>query len=409
MRNVPARRGLAAVGLAAVVLTGAACDRQESAARTAGGPSGTPQAAAPRQVRVVAALEERLPVTVAVTGTLAADQEILVGFKVAGRVAELTVDLGSRVRRGQLIARLDSTDFRHRVAQAEAALRQARARLGLAPDGADDRVNPEQTAIVREARAVLDEARLTRDRSERLWKDELIARAQLDTAVAALRVAEGRYQAAVEEVRNRQALLAERRSELALARQQLADTEIHAPIDGAVRERRASVGEFLAAGAPIASLVRVHPLRLRVAVPERQAPGIRVGQRVLVQIEGDPAEHTGRVVRTSPVIVEQTRTLTIEAEVANPDGRLRPGAFAKAEIVVEAAQPAVLVPTASIVTFAGIERVIAVENGRSVEKQVRTGRRAGDRVEILEGLEPGESVVVEPGNLTGGQPVAVAK
>jgi RND family efflux transporter MFP subunit len=357
----------------------------------------------------VTAVEERLPVTVAVTGTLAADEEIVVGFKVAGRIAELTVDLGSRIRRGQLLARLDPTDFRHRVAQAEAALRQARARLGLAPDGADDGVNPEQTAIVREARAVLDEARLTRDRSERLWTDELIARSELDRAVAALQVAEGRYQAAMEEVRNRQALLAERRSDLALARQQLADTEIHSPIDGAVRERRASVGEYLAAGAPVASVVRVHPLRLRVPVPERQAPGIRVGQPVRVQVEGDPVEHAGRVVRTSPVIVEQTRTLTVEAEVVNPEGRLRPGAFAKAEIVVEAAQPAVLVPTASIVTFAGIERVIAVEGGRSVEKRVRTGRRAGDRVEILEGLRPGESVVVEPGNLTGGQPVAVAK
>jgi multidrug efflux pump subunit AcrA (membrane-fusion protein) len=384
MRNIPPGRGLAAAGLVAVLLTGAACDRQESAARTSNAPGGgAPATPPPREVRVAAAVEERLPVTVAVTGTLAADEEIVVGFKVAGRVAELTVDLGSRVRRGQLLARLDPTDFRHRGAQAEAALRQARARLGLAPDGADDRVNPEETAIVREARAVLDEARLTRDRSERLWKDELIARSELDRAVAALQVAEGRYQAAVEEVRNRQALLAERRSDLALARQQLTDAELHSPIDGAVRERRASVGEYLAAGAPVVSVVRVHPLRLRVPVPERQAPGIRVGQRVRVQVEGDPAEHTGRVVRTSPVIVEQTRTLTIEAEVANPEGRLRPGAFAKAEIVVE--------------------------GGRSVEKRVRTGRRAGDRVEILEGLRPGESVVVEPGNLTGGQPVAVAK
>ena len=391
--------------LAFLLVAGAGCERQQPAARPAVGAT-TP---APRAVRVVAAAEESLPRTVSVTGTLAADEEIVVGFKVAGRLAELTVDLGSAVRKGQVIARLDPTDFRHRVEQVEAALRQVRARLGLVPDGSDDRVDPEQTAIVREARAVLDEARLTRDRMRKLSEQELIARAQLDVAVAALLVAEGRYQAAIEEVRNRQALLAERRSELALAGQQLADTLLHAPVDGAVRERRTSAGQYLAVGAPVASLVRVHPLRLRVAVPEREAQGIRVGQPVRVRVEADPTEYTGRVARTSPVIQEQSRTLMIEAEVANPEGRLRPGAFARAEIVVQAAQPAILVPGSAIVTFAGIERVISVVGERSVEKRVRIGRRVGDRIEIVQGLSRGELVVVEPGNLTGGQPVTVAR
>jgi RND family efflux transporter MFP subunit len=389
-----------ALGLALILLGGVACERQQPAA------GGKP--ATPRTVRVVAAAQERLPRAVAVTGTLAADEEIVVGFKVAGRIAELTVDLGSRVGQGQMLARLDPSDFRHRVEQAEATLRQARARLGLPPEGADDRVDPEQTAIVREARAVLDEARLNRDRMTKLAEKELVARAQLDAAVAALLVAEGRYQAAVEEVRNRQALLAERRSELALARQQLADTMLYSPIDGAARERRASVGEFLAAGAPVVSLVRVNPLRLRLAVPEREATGIRTGQPVRVRVEVDPTEYTGRVVRTSPVIQEQSRTLMVEAEVANAEGRLRPGAFARAEIVVEAAKPAILVPASAIVTFAGIEKVISVKGERAVEKRVRTGRRVGDRVEIVEGLAAGELVVVEPGNLTGGQPVTVS-
>ncbi len=256
---------------------------------------------------------------------------------------------------------------------------------------------------------MLEEARLNRDRSARLLEQQLIARAQLDTAVAALLVAEGRYQAAVEEVRNRQALLEERRSDLGLARQQLADTVLQAPIDGAVQERRASVGEYLAAGAPVATVVRVHPLRLRVAVPERELPGIRVGQPVRVRVEGDPAEHAGRVARLSPVIQEQSRTLMVEAEVANPEGRLRPGAFARAEIVMEAGRSAVLVPASAIVTFAGVEKVIGVEGGRAVEKPVRTGRRVGDRVEVLEGLVAGAPVVVEPGNLAGGQPVTVAR
>src|SRR5512145_1756177 len=280
---------------AALALVSAACQRDAPAARPAPGA----KAQEPRPVRVVSAESARLPRTVIVTGTLAADEEVVAGFKIAGRVSEIAIDLGSPVRRGQVLARLDPTDYRIRVAQAEAALRQARAGLGLPPEGTDERVDPEKTALVREARAVLDEARLSRDRMSQLREKDLVARADFDAAVSRLLVAEGRYQAAVEEGGNRREILAERRHALALARQQQDDTVLLAPIDGAVRERRASVGEYLAAGAPVVSLVRVHPLRLRVAVPERDASSVRIGQVVRVRLEGDLTEHSGRVARLS--------------------------------------------------------------------------------------------------------------
>jgi len=358
-------------------------------------------------VRVVVAAAERLPRLVVVTGSLAADQEIVAGFKVAGRVSEIAVDLGSPVRKGQILARLDPTDFRLRVEQAEAALRQVRAGLGLPGDGSIEHVDPGKTALVREARAVLEEARLNRERMGQLWEKNYIARSEVDASVSRSLVAESRYQAALEEIRNRQELLSERTSSLALARQQLADTVLSAPIDGAVRERRASVGEYLAAGAPVFHLVRNHPLRLRVAVPERDAPSVRVGQEVRVRLEGDPAAHTGRVARLSPSIQESNRTLTVEAEVANRDGRLRPGSFARAEIVVEADRTAVMLPAGAVVTFAGLEKVFVVGDGKAVERRVRTGRRSGDRVEIVEGVAAGEQVVADPGNLVGGMPVTV--
>jgi RND family efflux transporter MFP subunit len=396
---------IAAVGLAVLAAVGAGC-RSE---RTAANATPVDRAKEPRTVRVVPAEEGKLPRTVTVTGTLAADEEVVAGFKVAGRLSEIGVDLGSPVRKGQLLARLDPTDYRIRLDQAEAALRQVRAGLGLAADGPDDRVDPETTALVREARAVLDEARQNRDRMAQLWEKRYVARSEYDASLARLLVAEGRYQAAVEEIRNRQELLAERRSGVMLARQQLADTSLSAPIDGAVRERRASVGEYLAAGAPVVALVRLHPLRLRVAVPERDAPSVRVGQPVRVRLEGDGAEHPGRVARVSPAIQEQSRTLTVEAEVANRDGRLRPGSFARAEIVVEAGRNAVLVPASAIARFAGLEKVFVVKDDRAAEKRVRTGRRAGDRVEILEGIGAGEPVVVEPGNLAAGAPVRVIR
>jgi multidrug efflux pump subunit AcrA (membrane-fusion protein) len=128
---------------------------------------------------------------------------------------------------------------------------------------------------------------------------------------------------------------------------------------------------------------------------------------VELTVEGDPAKHEGRVVRLSPAIAESNRTLLIEAEVPNARGLLRPGSFAKADIVVEAGQKIVTVPADSIVTFAGIEKVLTVADGKAVEMRVRTGRRVGDRVEIIEGISIGNRVIVQPGNLVGGQPVTV--
>jgi RND family efflux transporter MFP subunit len=362
-----------------------------------------------RQVRLVPAQQEVTERRVSATGTLAADEQVVLGTKVPGRIAELRVDLGSPVRRGQIVARLDQTDARLRVDQARAALQQARVRLGLSPDGSDDRMDVEKTAIVRQARAVLDEAKLTRERLQQLFERDLVARAQLDTAVSGLAVAEGRLQDAIEEVRNRQAVILERRSQLAQVQQALVDTEILSPTDGAVSARPASAGEYLGTGAPVVTIVKIHPLRLRLSVPEREAAGARVGQPVIVTLEGIPGEHRGRVARISPAFAEQSRTLMVEAEVPNTAGALRPGAFAKADIVVADDQRVITVPAKSVVVFAGVEKVLTVDKDRAVEIRIQAGRRYGDRIEVASGLKAGTPVVVDPGNLSGGQPVTVAR
>jgi RND family efflux transporter MFP subunit len=362
-----------------------------------------------RQVRVIPAAERETARLVSASGTLAAEEQIILGTKVIGRLGEIGVDLGSRVRKGQAIARIDQSDYRLRVDQAEAALQQARVRLGLPPTGNSDKVDIEQTATVRQAAAVLTEANLSHNRMVELWERKFIARADLDTAVSQLAVAEGRYQDAIEEVRNRQAVMVQRRSELEIARQQFADTVIASPFDGAVSERQASIGQYLPAGAPVVTLVRTDPLRLRLAVPEREAGLVRIGQSVDLTVEGDPNKYQGRVARLSPAIAENNRTLMIEAEVPNRQGNLRPGSFAKADIVVEAGQHIITVPVDAIVTFAGIEKVLTIAKNSAVEKRVHTGKRLDNQVEILDGISVGESVIVRPGNLVGGQPVQVIR
>lgn len=403
--------------LSGVVLSGCGGETPASAsnkdnkegreARSEGGGPGGPESLPPREVRVTRAETGQLARTVAVSGTLAADEEAELGPKVAGRLSSLVVDLGDRVRRGQVLARLSPTDFELRVRQARNALEQARAQLGLAPDSSAGSVEPSETALVKQAAANLTQARLTRDRMARLLQQQLIPQQDFDAAEAALQVAEARHQEAIETARTRQALIGQRQSELEIARQQLADSVLTAPFDGMIRERLAGVGDYVTVGSPVVVLVRIHPLRLRLEVPEREAADVSTGQPVQLTVEGTREVHTGRVARISPAIREESRTLLVEAEVPNPSGELRPGAFAKAEIVTRSGEPAVLVPVASVVSFAGIEKVLAVEDGKAVEKRVRTGRRAGERVEILEGAAAGDTVVLEPGNLVGGQPVTV--
>jgi membrane fusion protein, multidrug efflux system len=393
---------MAALVVGAAALLGAACKSgyPVSAKNTA-------EAKEPRAVKTAQVSEIPMERAVTVSGTLAAQDQATVSAKVPGRVETISVDLGSVVRKGQVIAQLEPQDYKLRLQQAEAALQQARARVGLTPDGKDEQVDPEKTATVRQARALLDDARLKLDRAKSLLEKGVIAQAQLDTAEADYKVALSHYQDGVEEIRNRQALVVQRRSELEIARQQLTDSTISAPFDGVVQEKRTSVGEYLAAGTAIVNLVRIDPLRLRAEVPEREAHNVKQGQQVRVTVEGDQNVYSGIIARLSPSITEQSRILIVEAEVHN-NGRLRPGSFARADIVADSSSLSPAVPASAVVSFAGIDKVITIQDGKALEKPVTVGRRSGDWLEVLSGVKTGDTVIVNPGNLQSGQPVIVA-
>jgi len=343
---------------------------------------------------------------VTATGILAAEEAATLSVKIGGRLKEIPVDLGSVVKRGDIIAQVEPRDYELRLQQAAAALSQARAIVGLPLEGSDDRFDPEKTSAVKQAKAVLDEAAKNRDRVLSLSRQGIAAPAELDTVEAAYKVALNRYDAAFEDTRTRQAVLAQRRAEFELAHQQLMDTSLRAPFDGAVQGRLANLGEFLAAGAPVVKLVQTDPLRLRLETPERDAAAVRSGQRVRLTAEGDTNVYEGTLTRVSPAIDETSRMLLAEADVRN-DGSLRPGLFARAQIITRENDEGLAVPATALITFAGLEKVVTVQDGKALEKIVTTGRRGTGWIEIVTGLKAGESVVVDPGNLRTGEAVNV--
>jgi RND family efflux transporter MFP subunit len=333
------------------------------------------------------------PTIVRSQGSLYADEQSAVGAKVAGRVAQVHVDLGDPVRAGDAIATLDEEEFRLLVSQAEAQLRQARSAVGLRDEEPVDRLEPENSPPVQEQRALWDEAKSVLARAAKLRDQDAIAAGEYDQAAAAERVAEARYRSAINAVHEKIALIAVRQAELSLARQRCRDAVITAPLDGFVQQRHVAVGSYLTVGQTIAVLVRNDPLRFRGTVPERHAQALAVGQEVRLQIESVAAPVTAKIARVSPTLDQLTRALVFEAEVVNRDHQLRSGLFAQAEVVIDAHALAMVLPDSAILEFAGTQKVWKVVDGVAVEQEVLTGtRQFGSRV-LFEGVAAGDRIL----------------
>lgn len=377
---------LAVVALATIGL--AACGRKSEA---------TPQAASvpaeikPIDVSTAAAIERRQPETFDITGSLIADDQVVVSSEVDGKIEQLTVDLGSPVRRGQVIAQIATKEYQIKLDQAIAALRQARARLGIT--GEQDRIDPAMTADVRQAKAALDDVKLRYERSEKLIETGVISRSSFDEARNALRGAEAKYQSAIDIVYNVMALIEERKSEVEYARKKLNDAHVIAPIDGSVSVKNASAGEYVKTNAPIVTIVRTNPLRLSAEVPEKFVPSVKTGQKVQIKVDAFPDRvFPGVVARISPSLSEKARSLVVEATVDNSSGLLKPGFFARAQLTTGSIEPVVLVPVQSVVTITGLNKVYVIENGSAVERRVKLGNRDAELIEILDGVKAGEKV-----------------
>jgi RND family efflux transporter MFP subunit len=183
-------------------------------------------------------------------------------------------------------------------------------------------------------------------------------------------------------------------TQLGLARRSLSYALVFSPIDGYVSERNADLGEYVSPTAKVATVVRINPLRIRIDIPEQAIPEIKIGQSVSVTTSAWPDKSfSGRIARISPNVTASSRTLSVEADIENSSGALKPGQFATVRILESRSQPAVLVPMRAVRSEAGVNRVFVIKDGRVQERQVQLGQTESDLVEVKSGIAAGEQVV----------------
>ncbi len=395
------RTGTVVFALLFLAIAPAGCSRP---GRLNAEPAEEAQDATPPKLAVTPVRLEIWPRVVRVQGALVADDQVVVGAKVAGRVKQLGVDLrktpvdvGSPVQQGSVLVSLDTEELDLRVELAKAQLAQACAKLGVAPEEDEKKKDKTQVPTVKQEAALRHQAEDNWKRTSdlRARQQEAVTEEEVDARKAAWDAAQARYEAAVNDAAEQIQLIGVRRADLALAKQIRADAEIRAPFDGIVEQRYVAPGAYLQAGQAVVSLVRIDKLRFRAGVPEREAVAVREKQKVAVRVEGESAVLEAEVSRTAPALETSNRSLIVEADLPNPGLRLRAGLFAEAEILVDPDAKTLAVAAGAVTEFAGVEKVWLIRQGQAAEKIVQTGRRDRNRVEILQGLSPGDLVAAD--------------
>jgi multidrug efflux pump subunit AcrA (membrane-fusion protein) len=412
-------RATAVSALSGILLLSGACGFGSSDANSKQAEANEIQAVA---VTTAEALTRDVPVYIEATGSFVADEFSDVAPLSPGRVVETPVDVGAFVEKGQVIARLDQSDAQLRLqqarasaAQTEAAVRQAEARIGLYGGASFD---PAAVPEVQASRAAYESAQAevklaeadaqryanlvkTGDVSQSAYEK---ARTQEETAKARADAARRQYEAAVNAARQNYggvesaaATLNASLAQVGLAEKALADTVIRAPISGYVSERPIAVGEYVGSTAKIATILRAHPIKLALQVPEGDAGGIHVGMPVTARVAAFPdRDFEGQVSAVNPAIDPSSRTLTIEAKFSNPKLELKPGMFATAHVLLPGSEQAVLVPKTAVLSDPNTDsaQAFVIEDGRARVRVVRLGDPQDGMVRILSGVSAGETVAV---------------
>lgn len=174
---------------------------------------------------------------------------------------------------------------------------------------------------------------------------------------------------------------------------QLEKTEIRAPFSGRIGLKFISEGAYLAPGTPIVTIVQSNPVKIDFTVPEKYSPSIRVGSPVKFNLDGDPSTYTARILAVDPKVDENLRTLRVRAVANNPEGRFVPGMFVKVLADLDANRSAMMIPTEAIVPVLKGKKVFIVKDGKAQEAMVTTGLRTDKKIQIIDGLQPGDSLI----------------
>lgn len=367
--------GIVAIAVVVTVMMVRGRNQPPASAQTApagGAPGGAQNPGAgmrpPMTVEVATTRREPVSEQVTVVGNLIGAATVEVVPKVSGRVQSIAVKLGDRVRRGQVLAKIEDQEVREQVRQAEAAFNVAQA-----------------TIRQREADVKFSETNLERSRS--LYERQLLPRQTLDDADA-------RHQAAVAQLDLARAQFQQAQARLQELRITLANTNIESPVDGYVAKRNLDPGAFASQNAPILAVVDLSTVRMVANLVERDARRVQAGTRATLEVDAYPGEEfSGRVARVAPVFDPATRTAEMEIEVPNASGQLKPGMYARVVLTVGTRDDALVVPRNALVDVEGRRGVFVPEENRAQFRPVETGLQDDVRVEITRGLDEGTRVI----------------
>jgi HlyD family secretion protein len=368
-------------------------------------------ATAPAPVQVTAVTQDSIRRTVEADGVLFPRDQANVMPKISAPVQKFYVNRGDHVKAGQLLATLENKDLTAAVAAGRGQVAQAEANLRSTTGAAvPDQVTKAQTDV-EAAKEQAEAARVLLENRQKLFKEGALARKLVDDAQVAYVQAKSQLQAAEEHLRTLQgpgkeeqvkaaeAQVETARGQLQSAEAQVNYSEVRSPIAGVIADRPVSVGEMANTGSPLLSVIDISTVVARVNVPQSQAIEVKVGQSAALTVTGSNEKLEGTVSVVSPATDPNTTTVQVWVTAANPGEKFKPGAAVHASILTETIKGAVLVPAAAILPGEEGGTAVLTVSPDSVAhlRPVDVGVHSGDKVQILNGVRPGEEVVVAGG------------
>ncbi len=371
--------------LAAAAAAGCGGKREASADST--------RAVQPVAVKTAQAEARTVEKSIMVTGSLQPDETTVVSSEVPGRIASLKADFGQPVRKGEIVAQIDTQELSLQLDRSRATLAQALARIGMDPKTMQE---PDSTPLSRQARAQMEDARSKYDNAAKLVKTGDISPERFNELEKAYRARQAAWEATQDDLRTQLALIHSLQADLKLAEKRVRDASVLAPFDGIVQVKHVSPGQYIKENVAIYTIVKASPLRLRVDIPESAVAQVRTGTTLAFTTEAVPgAEFTAVVRELNPSLENRSRTLTAEARLVRHDERLKPGSFVQVRLITDQAAPVVAVPRAAVYTVAGLNKFFSIENGKAVEHRIPEILATNGFVEMPAGtVEPGTVVAV---------------